>query len=146
MKTIELKRIGKDSWDRPTYKDENGNYYKDVDLSPLGVTPKVLHISSPCNDIDGEPDFPVTNFVILNPPTENDIKQEKYKHQYMMLSRLQMDCNYYFGNGNRFDGHLWAGNIYEEIEEMKRLWSEIPEDIKPEWCTMGDILEYEKKI
>lgn len=34
----------------------------------------------------------------------------KYDKQfrYMMLSRLKMDCDYYFGNGGRNPDILWA--------------------------------------
>ena len=33
-----------------------------------------------------------------------------------------------------------------QIEEMKKLWNKLPEDGKPQWLSMEDILEYEKKM
>lgn len=63
---------------------------------------------------------------------------------YMLLGRLQMDCNYYLGNGGRHPKHLWAGNEEDQIAEMKKLWNGLKE--KPEWLTMEDILEFEKQM
>ena len=65
---------------------------------------------------------------------------------YMLLGRLASDCDYYLGNGNRHDKHLWAGNVDAQIKEMKRLWNGFPKDAKPEWLSMDDILTYEKKM
>ena len=67
-----------------------------------------------------------------------------YSFDYQMLGRLQSDCDYYLGHGNRSEKNLWAGNVDAQIEEMKRLWNKLP--IKPEWLSMEDILEYEKKM
>jgi hypothetical protein len=63
---------------------------------------------------------------------------------YMMLSRLESDCKYYLGNGNRNKKHLWAGDAKAQIKEMKKLYNELPENRKPEWLTYEEILEYEK--
>jgi hypothetical protein len=68
------------------------------------------------------------------------------KFNYMMLSRLQRDCDYYLGYGNRSERGLWAGNVDAQIKEMKRLWNNLPKDGKPEWLTMEDILDYENKM
>lgn len=70
--------------------------------------------------------------------------ENKHRHQYMMLSRLQSDCEYFLGWGNRNEKHLWAGNVKEHIEEMKRLWNILPE--KPLWCTMEQISNYERQM
>ena len=68
------------------------------------------------------------------------------KFTYMMLSRLQMDCDYFLGNGNGYEKHLWAGNVDGQIEEMKKLWNSLPESKKPQWLSMEDILDYESKM
>jgi hypothetical protein len=68
------------------------------------------------------------------------------KHTYMMLGRLQMDNDYFLGNGNRGERNLWAGNVDGQIEEMKKLWNSLPENGKPEWLSMEDILDYERKM
>lgn len=68
------------------------------------------------------------------------------KFTYMMLGRLQSDNDYFLGHGNRGERALWAGNVDGQIEEMKRLWNSLPENGKPEWLSMEDILEYERKM
>jgi len=73
-------------------------------------------------------------------------EKERLKFNYMMLSRLQSDCDYYLGYGNRSEKNLWADDVDKHIAEMKRLWNGFPEDKKPEWLSMDEILEYEKKM
>lgn len=67
-----------------------------------------------------------------------------YSFDYQMLSRLQMDNDYYLGHGNRSEKQLWAGNVDDQIAEMKRIWNKLP--VKPEWLSMEDILNYEKQM
>lgn len=71
---------------------------------------------------------------------------EVNEFDYMMLSRLKSDADYYLGYGNRNEKRLWALNVDDHIKEMKNRWNALPEDKKPEWLTMEDILEYEKKM
>lgn len=71
---------------------------------------------------------------------------EAKRHEYSMLGRLKADCDYFLGNGNRYEGHLWAGNVAEQISEMKRRWEAFEDDEKPEWLTMEDIEEYERRM
>lgn len=73
------------------------------------------------------------------PLTENNTDSE---YQYMLLDRLKMDCEYFLGNGNRNEKHLWAGSVDAQIKEMKKIWNSLKE--KPEWLTMEDINNYEK--
>lgn len=71
---------------------------------------------------------------------------EHEKFNYMMLSRLKEDNDYFLGAGDKQEKHLWAGNVDAQIAEMKRVWNMIPEGKKPEWLSLDDILEYEKKM
>lgn len=66
------------------------------------------------------------------------------KFNYMLLSRLQMDCDYFLGNGNRYEKNLWAGNVDDHIEMMKKIWNGFEE--KPEWLSMEQIEDYERKM
>lgn len=66
--------------------------------------------------------------------------------RYQLLSRLQGDCNYYLGNGNRSKKALWANEEAEQIEVMKELWKSFSDDDKPEWLTWDDILNYENEM
>ena len=66
--------------------------------------------------------------------------------RYMMLSRLKMDCDYYFGNGGRNPDTLWAGDEQSQIENMVALWKTFDPDNRPEWLTWGDIIYYALKM
>lgn len=66
------------------------------------------------------------------------------KGDYMLLSRLQSDCEYFLNHGGRSEKHLWAGNVKEQIAKMKELWNGL--DKKPEWLSMEDIEKYEKEM
>lgn len=69
-------------------------------------------------------------------------ESEDNEYQYMLLDRLKTDCEYFLGNGNRNEKHLWAGSVEAQINEMKKIWNNLKE--KPEWLTMEDINNYEK--
>ncbi|HDR9103387.1 TPA: hypothetical protein QDB04_000106 [Burkholderia vietnamiensis] len=60
---------------------------------------------------------------------------------YQLLARLQQDCEYYLGHGNRAKKHLWAGDEAEQIAKMKELYEGLSE--KPEWLTLEQIAQYE---
>ena len=62
----------------------------------------------------------------------------------MLLDRLRSDCEYFLGNGNRNEKHLWAGSVDAQINEMKKIWNSLKE--KHEWITIEDINNYEKKM
>ena len=68
------------------------------------------------------------------------------KFKYMLLDRMRTDCDYYLGNGNRNEKHLWAKNASDQIDYMKIIWNEFAFDKKPEWLSYEKILEYEKQI
>jgi len=65
---------------------------------------------------------------------------------YQLLSRLQADCEYYLNWGGRSKKHLWADNEIEQISKMKELHNGFSEESKPEWLTMKEIEEYERKM
>ena len=69
---------------------------------------------------------------------------EDLKFQYMMLGRLQSDCDYFLGFGGRSERCLWAGNVKDQIKEMKERWNRLK--VKPEWLTMEQIEEYERQM
>ena len=55
--------------------------------------------------------------------------------RYQMLDRMKQDCEY-----------LWAGNVADHIEYMKALWWSFPESGKPEWLTLEEIKDYERRM
>lgn len=69
-------------------------------------------------------------------------KQQEF--EYMLLGRLQTDCDYYLGNGGRSKRYLWADDEVRQIAKMKELYESLP--VKPEWLTWEQILGYEKKM
>lgn len=75
-----------------------------------------------------------------------NVLQYENTFRYRLLSRLQMDCNYYLGNGNRNVKYLWAENEADQIEVMKELHESFSDEDKPEWLTWDDILNYESQM
>lgn len=64
-----------------------------------------------------------------------------YKFEYMLLNRLQCDCDYYLGYGGRNAEHcLWAHDEQKQIDKMRELYDLLP--VKPEWLTREQIDEY----
>ena len=61
-----------------------------------------------------------------------------------MLSKLQSDCEYYLGYGNRSPSILCNHSVQNHIARMKELWNGFPTDQKPEWLTWEQLLQYEK--
>ena len=84
------------------------------------------------------------------PKTIKEMKQDAKtksndnEYNYMLLSRLKQDCDYFLKNGNRAEKHLWAGNVDGQIAKMKELYNKLPK--KPEWLSMEDIENYEKEM
>ncbi len=74
----------------------------------------------------------------------NESSEDSQQHQYMMLSRLQSDCEYFLGNGKGSERNLYYKNVEEHISEMKNLWNQLV--VKPEWLSLEDINEYEDKM
>lgn len=68
---------------------------------------------------------------------------EGKKFNYMMLSRLKSDCDYYLGNGNRNPKSLWSGDESKQIAKMREIYNGFSDEDKPEWLTKEDIDKYE---
>lgn len=56
-----------------------------------------------------------------------------YKFEYMLLNRLQHDCNYYLGHDEQ-----------KQIDKMRELYDLLP--VKPEWLTREQIDEYAARM
>ena len=63
--------------------------------------------------------------------------------KYRLLDRMIQDCDYYL-NGNKHPKHLWSGSVEQHIKDMKTLYNSLEE--KPEWLSMEDIENYEKRM
>lgn len=73
-------------------------------------------------------------------------KNDRKEFNYMLLDRLRDDCEYFLNYGNGYEPNLWAGDIDSQISKMKKLYNSFADDEKPEWITMDDINNYEKKM
>ena len=156
MNKMKLKRIGENAWGYMAYQDmETGKFYLDLNYGSSDVLD--LHTCSPSDDFDGEPGFPIKReYEIVNPVTEREKREKQCKFQYMMLSRLQSDCVGFFGRDEDESSHMdcryqnehfiWGKDIRKLVSEMKRLWDEIPEDLKPEWLTREEIEGFCKRV
>ena len=80
---------------------------------------------------------------------ENKLQENNtdLEYKYMLLDRLKQDCEYFLGNGNGNVEHsLWAKDIDEQIEKMKEIYNSFSEEEKPDWITLEDINNYEKRM
>ena len=80
---------------------------------------------------------------------ENKLQENNtdLEYKYMLLDRLKQDCEYFLGNGNGNAEHsLWAKDIDEQIEKMKEIYNSFSEEEKPDWITLEDINNYEKRM
>lgn len=80
---------------------------------------------------------------------ENKLQENNtdLEYKYMLLDRLKQDCEYFLGNGNGNAEHsLWAKDIDKQIEKMKEIYNSFSEEEKPDWITLEDINNYEKRM
>ena len=69
------------------------------------------------------------------------------KFRYMMLSKMQADCEYVLGCGGKGAmRYLVNKSIPDHISEMKDRLNSFKRDEKPEWLTLSQIEEYERKM
>lgn len=143
MKKLILKYAGfRDFSGDKVYQDDEGIYYSKDDYNDI------IYIGK---DPDNDPYGSIKNIArykdmeVITVGDENE-PTEAERLNYMMLGRLESDCKYYLGYGNRCAKHLWAGDEKRQIEEMKRIYNGFTDDKKPEWLTWENILEYEKEL
>lgn len=66
--------------------------------------------------------------------------------RYRLLSRMKMDCEYFLGFGNMVNKYLWAGSVQLQIAYMKAIWESFQSNRKPEWLTIQQIEQYERRM
>lgn len=74
--------------------------------------------------------------------TVADVVNRDKRFRYMLLSRLQSDCEYYLHHGGRHPKGLWAGDEALQIDFMTKLYESFKVDEKSEWLTMEQIRHY----
>lgn len=119
-------------WIDPIYNDSDEDNKNEIDLDEaLGL--KENNNLSANNHINE--DFDMDKFI-----AEHD---DSFKYQ--LLDRMKGDCEYYISNKeNDENNHLWGENAKDHIEYMKKLYNSFDE--KPEWLTMRDIENFEKRM
>lgn len=81
--------------------------------------------------------------------TDKDLKEllngdETFR--YLMLGRLQSDCEYSLAYWNRKTDRLWTHSCDKQIKAMIALYNSFDEDEKPIWCTLNDIKSYKDEM
>ena len=76
----------------------------------------------------------------------NEVMGHDEKFRYQLLSRMQSDCDYFLGNGNRCKKYLWGQEVDAHIACMKALRLSFPAGRKPEWLSYEEIAVYEKRM
>ena len=135
-----LEHIGMDDFSCPVYKDQFGKLWKDIDLGERDE-PNLYSLSF--NHMDGEPLHPIRQEHTFHPAP---YQRSKHEFEYRMLSKLQSDCEYYLGYGNRSLSILCNNSVQTHIDRMKELWNDFPAAQKPEWLTWEQLLQYEKAM
>ena len=130
------------AFDTPVYKDSKGRLYFDENYGEGGLNLYTGAWKDDCGEICGEPNRRVTEEVIC----DNPFVRHPREMDYMMLSRLKADCDYFLGNGNGYEGHLYYKSVEKHCNEMEKLWNSFAEDEKPEWLTMEQIKEYREQM
>lgn len=83
---------------------------------------------------------------ITSAPDPFDLLIKPESFRYRLLSRMQADCEYYLGYGNRYAVHLWTQNEADQIIAMRLLWNSFPNNKKPEWLSLEQINDYATKM
>ena len=86
---LNLEYIGQDDFSCPTYMDQKGKIWKDINLGH--GTPSLYSVSG--NELDGEPEYPIKQEYSFG--GEGSYKENPYLFEYMLLSRMKMDCDYF---------------------------------------------------
>lgn len=137
-KKVTLVFVDTDSFGRDVFRVKDS---KDLVVNTALRTDKPSWYTKYRNEFDGEPDLPL-------PEEHYDVFVERWpedvRFRYMLLSRLQADCEYFLGCGGRSPRCLWAGEVKGQIAKMRELWGLLPQ--KPVWLTAGGIDEFEKKM
>lgn len=76
------------------------------------------------------------------------IVDEVFENQYAyaLLDRMKSDCEYFLFPRANDEKYLWAKDIDTHIAIMKEIYERFPDDEKPEWISMSEIISFEEKM
>ena len=126
----------------PCYEDENGNVYFDINDGKNGLNICNGAFKDIIGEIYGEPCSQVKEPIECNEPF---VRHER-ETDYMMLARLRTDCNYFLGNGNGYNGHLYYKDVNTQCNKMLELYNSFKDEDKPQWITVEQIEQYRKDM
>ena len=123
------------------YSLHTDKHVAEAELSNLIQNGKPAKLETVTNEVN-----PDTLSAIIACPLDylkaNDITGDA-KFRYMLLDRMQQDCEYYLRDG-RCARQLWAGDEEKQIKIMVALWMAAPEP--PEWLTFDQIGDFAKQM
>ena len=102
-KVLRLKFVGIDDFSCPIYRDQFERVWKDINLGN-SENPDLYSVTG--NALDGEPLYPMKQKCVFEP---EPYKRNRHEFTYMMLSRMQIDCDYFLGYGRRSRSILSEG-------------------------------------
>lgn len=79
----------------------------------------------------------------VSEPEQKD-ETQPFSAEYRLLDRLCADCEYFLGEGQRAEKHLWAGSVEAQIAKMRELYAQLPE--KPDWISLEAINAYARRM
>ena len=79
----------------------------------------------------------------VSEPEQKD-ETQPFSAEYRLLDRLCADCEYFLGEGQRAEKHLWAGSVEAQIAKMRELYAQLPE--KPDWLSPETIDAYARRM
>ena len=79
----------------------------------------------------------------VSEPEQKD-EAQPFSAEYRLLDRLCADCEYFLGEGQRAEKHLWAGSVEAQIAKMRELYAQLPE--KPDWLSPETIDAYARRM
>lgn len=127
----------------PCYEDEKGKVYFDTNNGRNGLCLCTgAWREKESGSICGEPYGPVSEEVECEEP----FVRHHREFDYMMLGRLQADCDYFLGYGNGYEGHLYYKDVNSHCDEMKKLYESFAASDKPEWLTLEKIEGYREQM
>ena len=142
---MKIKFIGFDGSgfdEHPCYEDENGKLYFDINNGRNGLNIYSGAYRDKYGDICGEP------YAKVKEPIECDEPFVRHPREfdYMMLDRLRADCDYFLGNGNGYEGHLYYKDVNTHCSKMLELYNSFNDEDKPQWITVEQIEQYRKDM
>lgn len=128
--------------EKPCYEDKNGKIYFDENDGRNWLSLYTGAYRDEVGEICGEPCTRVTETVACDDPFIRHAREQ----DYMLLSRLENDCQYFLGCGNGCERHLYYQEVNAHCAEMEKLYKSFADQDKPEWINLEKIADYRDQM